>query len=90
MAVFYMFYWLLLRKETFHRLNRIVLVGAVVLAFMLPLCIITIHKPMEMDSQAPALSELPADGIVTVAEKSARVPGHRPAGKDCLCPHGQR
>jgi len=71
LAVFYMFYRLLLRKETFHRLNRMVLVGTVVLAFLLPLCIITIHKPMEMDAQALVLSELPADGMATVTEKSA-------------------
>ena len=71
LAVFYMFYRLMLRKETFHRLNRVVLVGTVVLAFLLPLCIITIHRPMEMDSQALVLSELPADGMATVAEKSA-------------------
>ena len=38
LAVFYMFYRLMLRKETFHRLNRIVLVGSVVIAFLLPLC----------------------------------------------------
>ena len=44
LAVFYMFYRLMLRKETFHRLNRVVLVGTVVLAFVLPLCIITIHR----------------------------------------------
>ena len=51
LAVFYMFYRLLLRKETFHRFNRVVLVGTAVLSFLLPLCIITIHRPMEM---APA------------------------------------
>ena len=47
MAVFYMFYRLLLKKETFHRFNRIALVSMAVLSFILPLCIITIHKPME-------------------------------------------
>ena len=71
LAIFYMFYRLLLRKETFHRLNRVVLVGTVVLAFLLPLCIITIHKPVEMESQALVLSELPADGMAPVVEKSA-------------------
>ena len=71
LAIFYMFYRLLLRKETFHRLNRVVLVGTTVLAFLLPLCIITIHKPVEMESQALVLSELPADGIAPVVEKSA-------------------
>ena len=71
LAVFYMFYRLMLRKETFHRLNRGVLVGTVVLAFVLPLCIITIHRPMEMDAQALVLSELPADGMAQVVEESA-------------------
>ena len=69
LAVFYMFYRLLLKKETFHRLNRVVLVGMVVLSFVLPLCIITIHKPMEiqaMDTVA-VLSEMP-EGIALAAE----------------------
>ena len=48
LAIFYMFYRLMLRKETFHRFNRVVLVSTAVLAFLLPLCIITIHKPMEL------------------------------------------
>ena len=47
LLIFYLFYRFLLRKETFHRFNRVVLVGTAVLAFLLPLCIITIHKPME-------------------------------------------
>ena len=36
LVVFYMFYRLMLRKETFHRFNRVVLVGTAVLAFLLP------------------------------------------------------
>ena len=48
LLVFYLFYRFLLKKETFHRFNRVVLVGTAVLSFLLPLCIITIHKPMEM------------------------------------------
>ena len=51
LLVFYLFYRFLLRKETFHRFNRIVLVGTAVLSFLLPLCIVTIHRSMEM---APA------------------------------------
>ena len=50
LALFYMFYRLLLRKETFHRFNRIVLVSTAMLAFLLPLCIVTIHKPMEVET----------------------------------------
>ena len=48
LAVFYIYYRLLLKKETFHRFNRFVLVGAAVLSFLLPLCIITIHRPVEV------------------------------------------
>ena len=48
LVVFYMFYRLMLRKETFHRFNRVVLVGTSVLAFLLPVCIITVKKPMEL------------------------------------------
>ena len=47
LLVFYLFYRFLLKKETFHRFNRLVLVGTAVLSFLLPLCIITIYKPME-------------------------------------------
>ena len=47
LLVFYLFYRFLLKKETFHRFNRIVLVGTAILSFLLPLCIITIRKPAE-------------------------------------------
>ena len=43
-AVFYMFYRLLLSHETFHRVNRIVLLATAVASFVLPFCIITLHK----------------------------------------------
>ena len=66
LAVFYMFYRLLLKKETFHRFNRFVLVGTVVLSFVLPLCIITIKRPMEM-TMAPV-------GSVAVGELGATAP----------------
>lgn len=44
MAVFYIFYRLLLCRETWHRVNRIVLLSTALLSFVLPLCIITLHK----------------------------------------------
>ena len=68
-AVFYMFYRLLLKKETFHKLNRLVLVGMVVTSFLLPLCVITIHKPMEM---APEfyVEHLELGGAVAVPAKA--------------------
>ena len=49
LLVFYLFYRFLLKKETFHRFNRVVLVGTAILSFILPFCIITIHKTVEAD-----------------------------------------
>ncbi len=43
-AVFYLFYMLLLARETTHALNRFVLLAGIVLSVVLPLCIITIHE----------------------------------------------
>ena len=43
-AVFYLFYRLLLSRETFHRVNRVVLLATAVASFVLPLCVITLHK----------------------------------------------
>jgi TonB family protein len=46
--VFYLFYRFLLKKETFHRFNRVALIGFSVLSFLLPFCVITIHKSMDV------------------------------------------
>ena len=40
-AVFYLLYRLLLHRSTLHRLNRMVLLGSLVLSLALPLCVIT-------------------------------------------------
>ena len=55
MAVFYLFYRLMLSRDTWHRLNRIVLLGTAVVSFLLPLCIITFHKTVSVPF-TPALS----------------------------------
>ena len=49
-VVFYMFYRLLLSKETFHRVNRVVLLSTAVLSFVLPLCVITTHQTVALDA----------------------------------------
>ena len=72
LLVFYLFYRFLLKKETFHRFNRVVLVGTAVLSFLLPLCIITIHKPIEVAPVLPeptiVATELPARELVPLVE----------------------
>ena len=67
LLVFYLFYRFLLKKETFHRFNRIVLVGTAILSFLLPLCIITIRRPAEpgvmvMEMTAEMLEAAPVVG----------------------------
>ena len=48
MVVFYMFYRLMLARETFHRVNRLVLLTTAVASFVLPLCVITLHETVAM------------------------------------------
>ena len=76
LLVFYLFYRFLLKKETFHRFNRVVLVGTAVLSFLLPLCIITIHKPMEITSVTVpmGLGEDMAMDLVPMAPEAASAP----------------
>lgn len=47
-AVFYMFYRLLLSRDTFHRFNRAMLLVISLLSLVLPLCVITIHRIVEI------------------------------------------
>ena len=51
---FYVFYRLLMSKETFHRLNRFLLMGMLVGSFVLPFCVIKIHR-MEPAQTAQAM-----------------------------------
>ncbi len=44
LAVFYIFYRLLLDRTSLVRLNRVVLLTTAVLSFVLPLCVITLHR----------------------------------------------
>ena len=66
-AVFYMFYRLLLSRETYHRVNRAVLLGTAVASFVLPLCVITLHKTVVV-SAASGLVTLDGLSMVEVAE----------------------
>lgn len=59
-AVFYLCYRLLLSKETFHRLNRVVLLATAALSFILPLCVITMHQTVWM--------EMPQAGFMATGE----------------------
>ena len=65
-AVFYMFYRLMLSRETFHRVNRIVLLATAVVSFVLPFCVITLHETVVMP--APQASVEVGNMVAEVAE----------------------
>ena len=61
LALFYLFYRLLLSKETFHRFNRLALLGVLVLSCVVPLIEVTTQEPSDMVQ--PLLS---LEGMVTM------------------------
>ena len=71
LAVFYMFYRLLLSRETFHYVNRIVLLTTAVASFILPLCVITLHKTVVVE-----LTETHVDfeGMTMMIEEAEQQP----------------
>ena len=72
LAVFYMFYRLLLSHETFHRVNRVVLLLTAILSFVLPLCVITIHKTVIVDMSKANIN---FDGMaMTIEEAEPQTP----------------
>lgn len=50
LALFYLFFKLLLSRETFHALNRAVILAGMVVSLALPLCVITVEREIVMAS----------------------------------------
>ena len=75
-AVFYLFYQLLLARETTHTLNRAVLLSGIALSAVLPLCIITFHRTVVVESGiqpmsgASAVEDATALPVVEAMEQS--------------------
>ena len=51
LAAFYLFHKLLLSRETWYCMNRVILLFILAAAFVLPFCVITIYREIAMDSQ---------------------------------------
>ncbi|WP_295936808.1 TonB-dependent receptor plug domain-containing protein [uncultured Alistipes sp.] len=64
LAVFYLFFKLLLSRETFHRVNRFVVLAAMVLSFVLPLCVITIYRELPVVPETLPVAEMAEEGPV--------------------------
>ena len=70
LASFYLLYALLLRRETWHRLNRAILLSSMALSLILPICKITIHRdapsqPLPVQNQQ-ALPIMPDFSEITI------------------------
>lgn len=57
LVVFYLFYRLLMERETFHRLNRTIILLSVLASFILPLCIITTHEVIQVPESTSKVQE---------------------------------
>ena len=58
LALFYLFYRLLLSKETFHRFNRLALLGVLVLSCAVPFIEVTVQEPSKMAQPFLSLEEM--------------------------------
>ena len=58
LAIFYLFYRLLLSKETFHRFNRIALLGVMLLSCLLPLVKVTVEQVSPVNAQVMSMEDL--------------------------------
>ena len=59
--IFYLFYKVLLSRETFHRLNRIVLLATMPISMVLPLCVITIKRTVVAEPTALGTPLIPIE-----------------------------
>ena len=77
LALFYLFYRLLLSRETFHRFNRIALLGITLFSALLPLIRITVEQPMAVAASVMSAEELwlmQQWNVQAVVSEESRVP----------------
>ena len=58
LAVFYLFYKLLMSRDTFHRFNRFALLGLLVLSSVLPLVEVSVNRPAPVHETILTLEQL--------------------------------
>ena len=83
-AVFYLFFKLLLSRETFHAFNRALVLAATAVSFVLPLCVITVQRTLPARETVSTSDEYPypayADIVMPAADAAADTPTDAPAG----------
>ena len=75
LAVFYLFYRLLLSRETFHRFNRVALLSILLLSCLLPLVEVTVEKQTEVHQTMMTLEQwlMLADMILIVTDETYNI-----------------
>ena len=74
LTLLYSLYRLLLSKETFHRVNRIVLLGILVFSMLLPLLTVPLNRPVKINvwqtEEKEKLPQLPIERDARVVDVS--------------------
>ena len=86
LTLLYSLYRLLLSKETFHRVNRIVLLGILVFSMLLPLLTVPLNRPVKINMWQKTTSPAPSQGgesyILPLEEKREELNLSSPLGGD--------
>ena len=68
LALLYSCFFILLSKETFHRFNRIMLIGIMIAAFVVPMFHITTEHPTIINEEVMQMENVVENGIVFIYE----------------------
>ena len=79
-AVFYLFFKLLLSRETFHAFNRALVLAATAVSFVLPLCVITVQRTLPARETVSTSDECPYPAYADIVTPAADTPTDAPAG----------
>ena len=74
LALLYSCFFILLSKETFHRFNRVMLLGIMVAAFIVPMLHITTEHPTIINEEVQLIENMTDSGIVFIYEDEATEP----------------
>ena len=74
LALLYSCFFILLSKETFHRFNRVMLLGIMVAAFIVPMLHITTEHPTIINEEVQLIENMTDRGIVFIYEDEATEP----------------
>ena len=71
LALLYSVFFLFLSKETFHRFNRLMLIGIMIAAFVVPMFHITTEHPTIINQEVQQMEQLMQEEIIVIYEDEA-------------------